>query len=221
MCGKFTQMARWDGCVRPEDFANAPDGPAETITPMRHASVIRLNAEGGRETARLRWGIVPPWTDDAGRAPLLHARAETLEEKKTFREAFLTRRGLVVVSTFNEGKEVAPNKTEQHVIASDDRKPIAIAVIWERWSKKPGAPLETFAMVTVPPNRLIGTITDRMPAVIPYASWGKWLGEGGASVAELKTLLVPFEGNWTMQEERPRKPKRPAPFVEPDQTTLF
>ena len=86
---------------------------------------------------------------------------------------------------------------------------------------KPGAPLETFAMVTVPPNRLIGTITDRMPAVIPYASWGKWLGEGGASVAELKTLLVPFEGNWTMQEELPRRPKRPSPPAEPDQTTLF
>jgi putative SOS response-associated peptidase YedK len=221
MCGKFTQLARWDGCVTPEDFASAGEGPAETVTPMRHASVIRLNGEGERETARLRWGLVPPWTDDPIRAPIIHARAETIEEKKTFREAFLNRRGLVVVSTFNEGREIAPNKTEQHTITPDDRKPIAIAVIWERWTRKPGAALECFAMVTVPPNRLIATITDRMPAVIPYEAWGTWLGEEKASVDELKALLVPFEGNWAMQEERPRKPRRAVPSAEPDQSSLF
>jgi putative SOS response-associated peptidase YedK len=212
-------MARWDGCVRPEDFARAPDGPADTVTPMRHASVIRLNAEGQRETAWMRWGLVPPWTNDPNRGPVIHARAETIEEKPLFREAFLYRRGLAVVRTFNEGKEIAANKTEQHTIAPNDGNPIAIAVVWERWTG--GAGLETFAMVTVPANRLITTITDRMPAVIPHDAWGKWLGEEPAGVEELKTLLVPFEGNWTMQEELPRRPKRPSPPAEPDQTTLF
>jgi hypothetical protein len=36
--------------------------------------------------------------------------------------------------------------------------------------------LLTFAMVTVAANKLIGEITDRMPAVIPPEHWGTWLG---------------------------------------------
>jgi putative SOS response-associated peptidase YedK len=32
-------------------------------------------------------------------------------------------------------------------------------------------------MVTVPPNKLIARITDRMPAVIAPNDWAKWLGE--------------------------------------------
>ena len=210
MCGKFTQMMRWGDLVTLADLIGAPEGPAETVTPMRFATVIRLKPESKRKTARMRWGLVPPSAKDPNRALFIHARAESLDERPTFREAFLRRRGLVVVKTFNEGKEIAPNKTQQHTITQDNGRPVAIAVIWERWGEKHGAALETFAMVTVPANALIGTITDRMPAVIPYGQWGTWLGETHASADELKALLVPFEGDWTMQAEKPVKPMKPG-----------
>jgi len=58
-------------------------------------------------------------------------------------------------------------------------------------------------MVTVPANRLIGTITDRMPAIVAAEHWAKWLGEEPASVEDLKPMLVPLEGNWTMRPEKP------------------
>src|SRR6185295_5685146 len=116
---------------------------------------------------------------------------------------FFHRRALVVVKTFNEGKEITPSKTEQHVILPDDGKPLAIAIIWERWGEKHGGALESFAMVTVPANALIGRITDRMPAVIAPEHWAKWLGEEPASVDELKGMLTPFEGDWTMRPEKP------------------
>jgi putative SOS response-associated peptidase YedK len=218
MCGKFTQMMSWGELVTLADLIGVSEGPAETVTPMRFATVVRLGGEGRRETARMRWGLVPPSARDPNRAPFIHARRESLDEKVNFRDAFLHRRGLVVVKTFNEGKEVTPNKTEQHTITPDDGKPVAIAVIWERWGEKHGAALDTFAMVTVPANRLIGAITDRMPAVIPPEHWGKWLGEEPASAQELKALLVPFEGNWTMKPEKPPRPQKPA---DPDQPTLF
>jgi putative SOS response-associated peptidase YedK len=208
MCEKFAQMMRWGELVTLADLG-APEGPSETVTPMRFATVIRLSAEGTRKTARMRWALVPPSRKDPSRALFIHARAESLDERPTFRDAFLRRRGLVVVKTFNEGKEIAPNKTQQHTITPDDGRPVAIAVIWERWGEKHGAALETFAMVTVPANALIGTITDRMPAVIPHDHWGTWLGETHASADELKALLAPFEGNWTMRLEKPVKPMKP------------
>ena len=111
---------------------------------------------------------------------------------------------------------IPPKRTEQHTITPNDGRPVAIAVVWERWGEPHGAALETFAMVTVPANRLIGEITDRMPAIVQPEDWAKWLGEEAASVDALKAMLTPFEGDWTMRPEKPRPPKDT-----PDQPSLF
>ena len=218
MCGKFVQMKDWEAMVELAELVlRTSHGLSETITPMRVASVIRVNADGKREVARMRWGFVPANAADQNiGAQFIHARAETIEEKPTYRDAFFNRRGLVIVRTFNEGKEITPTKTEQHVITPRDGKPLAIAVIWERWRK---LPLESFAMVTTAANALIGTITDRMPAVIAPEHWGRWLGEEPASVDELKAILKPYEGDWDM--EAAARAKSPAPKKPSAQQELF
>jgi putative SOS response-associated peptidase YedK len=218
MCGKFVQMKDWEAMVELAELVlSTSHGLSETITPMRVASVIRVNADGKREVARMRWGFVPANAADQNiGTQFIHARAETIEEKPTYRDAFFNRRGLVIVRTFNEGKEITPTKTEQHVITPRDGKPLAIAVIWERWRKMP---LESFAMVTTAANALIGTITDRMPAVIAPEHWGRWLGEEPASVDELKAILKPYEGDWDM--EAAARAKSPAPKKPSAQQELF
>ena len=219
MCGKFTQMMSWGELVALADLIGAPDGPIETVTPMRFATVIRLTPEGVRQAARMRWGFVPADARDPSvGTKFIHARAETLEQKPTFRDAFLERRGLLVVNTFNEGKEITPRKTEQHVVTLRDRKATAIAVIWERWHGNPALPpLETFAMVTVPANDVIGTITDRMPALVADEDWAKWLGEESATVDALKAVLRPSDLPMDMEKAgKPPPPPRPS-----DQPELF
>jgi putative SOS response-associated peptidase YedK len=218
MCGKFTQMMSWSELVRLADLVGAPAGDAETVTPMRLAIVVTLDEAGQRKAVKMRWGMVARGAKDPmSGTKHIHARAETLDELPTFREAFAHRRGLVVVSTFNEGKEITPTKTEQHVVTPRDGKPLAIAVVWERWAAHNEGELLTFAMVTVPANRLIGTITDRMPAIVPPDDWTKWLGEEPASVAELKAVLKPFEGDWDMRPQ----PKSPPPKKPSAQQELF
>ncbi len=211
-------MMGWGALATLADLIGAPQGVSETVTPMRFATVIRLNAAGKREAVRMRWGLVLPSVKDPNRAPFIHARAESADEKPTFADAFMCRRALLVVKTFNEGKEISPSKTEQHTITPNDGKPVAIAVIWERWGEPHGAALESFAMLTVPANALIGTITDRMPAIVAAEDWAKWLGEEPASTVELKALLKPFEGDWTM---RPEKPAKPSPVANDPQLPLF
>jgi putative SOS response-associated peptidase YedK len=221
MCGKITQMVGWAELLAWAEMVAAPQSTIEAITPMRFASVIRLGADGAREAVRMRWGLVPPWESDPMMGTRhIHARAETIETKRTFRDAFARRRGLVVVHSFNEGREVTPTRTEQHIITPRDGAPLAIAVIWERWIAPDSASLLSFAMVTVAANALIGTITDRMPALIAPADWPKWLGEEPAGVDELKAMLVPIEGDWEMQPaEQSRPPKPPKP--ESAQRDLF
>jgi putative SOS response-associated peptidase YedK len=218
MCGKFTQMMSWGQYVTLADLIGAPKSGPETVTPMRDAFVIALDGHGERKSVRMRWGLVPRGDKNPNAGPRhIHARSETIDTKITFADSFARRRGLVVVDTFNEGEEITPTKTRQYVVTPRDGKPMAIAVIWDRWGEPHGGFLLSFAMVTVPPNKLIGTITDRMPAVLQPDDWAKWLGEEPATVDELKVMLKPFDGDWTMAPQQktgppPRPPRQPDLF---------
>jgi putative SOS response-associated peptidase YedK len=221
MCGKFTQRSEWRELVRLDEIARANAAPTaiETITPMRFAQVIALDGNGERKSVAMRWGLIPPFAEDAKQAkPHIHARAETIDSKSTFRDSFLNRRGLIVVSTFNEGEEVG-SKTVQYVCTPKDGRHVAIAVIWDRWSDG-GPSLLSFAMLTTPPCEIISTITDRMPALLEDSDWPKWLGEEPASVEELKAMLrvSPRDLDMThaVKPPSPAKPSRNA-----DQAELF
>jgi putative SOS response-associated peptidase YedK len=218
MCGKFTQMASWREVVAfSAPFSAVPEDAAlDVATPMRFAHVLRLDAEGRREVAAMRWGFADKKAGAPDRPKHMHARAETIDERATFAEAFRERRGILLVATFNEGEELPSGKTKQWVITPKDRKPLAIAVIWEEWAK-PDAQggeerLATFVMATTPPNALVATITDRMPAILPPEAWPAWLGETDAPLADIKALLQTHEdgGAWEMapQERKSARPPR-------------
>ena len=216
MCGKVTQAHAWKEAVDYADLVFG-GGDDETVTPMRFARIIARDDSGVRRSVRMRWGLVPPWeTDPRLGSRHIHARAETIDSKPTFREAFAQRRGILPVTSFNEGEEITPTRTRQYVITP--KETLGIAVIWERWTGAEGT-LLTFAMVTTPANALVSAITDRMPAVLDEADWAKWLGEEPSSAEKLKAMLKPAEGgDWAMQPAgKPPPPPKPAPA----QASLF
>jgi putative SOS response-associated peptidase YedK len=219
MCGKFTQMMSWGTGVELSDLQGSINaGIVETVTPMRFASVIVLGDDGRRRAVRMRWGLVPSGVKDPRTVkPFIHARAETIDVKPTFRAAFASRRGIVAVTTFNEGREITPTKTEQYVLTPQDGAPIGIGVVWERWQEPHSGSLFSFAMVTVPPNERIATITDRMPALIDAADWPLWLGETPAPLADVKALLKPSDRGLDMK----RAGKPPPRKKDDGQQSLF
>jgi putative SOS response-associated peptidase YedK len=70
-------------------------------------------------------------------------------------------------------------------------------------------------MVTVPPNAVVATITDRMPALIDAADWPQWLGETPVPLAALKALLRPSARTLDLQKAvKPRrKPDKGQPSL--------
>jgi putative SOS response-associated peptidase YedK len=161
----------------------------------------------------MRWGFV----DMRAKSPMerpkhMHARAETIDTLPTFATPFAFRRGILLTSTFNVGQELPSGRVVQHTISPRDGKPIPIAVIWEKWENRNEGTLLTFVMVTTAPNALIATVTDRMPAIIRPEHWPLWLGETCAPLAQVKTILQPFDGDWDMTEQKkPQQPQRSAP----------
>lgn len=217
MCGKFTQMAEWKEVVAfSQPLTAIPEGQPVTVsTPMRTAKVIRIGDDGRRELVAMRWGFSKP-ENPSFKPDHMHARAETVDTRPTFAEAFAERRGIVMVETFNEGEEQPNGRTKQWVIRPRDRKPIAIAVIWEEWVGDAGSE-PTFVMITVPPNPLIAGITDRMPAILRQEDWATWLGEADAPLSGVKALLKTFddEGVWEMSEQQPAtKAAKPKPQMD-------
>lgn len=224
MCGKITQHVRWTDLPAvmrefgPEGVASEDpeDNRVDLATPMRMARVIALDPNGERQLHLMRWGFDAPWE----RAKLvIHARGETIDQLPTFRDAFAKRRGILVCRTFNEGQEIG-GKTKQYVITPKDGRPVAIAVIWQQETMANGQPVLTFVMATTQNNKLIGAITDRMPAVLRPGDWPKWLGEEPATPADLKAMLKPHEGDWDMAPQERAKPERSARTA-PRQPSLF
>src|SRR5260221_10615610 len=77
------------------------------IAPTQEAPVIRVDPEGAREVALLRWGLVPAWAKDlAVGTKMINARCEGVEAKPAFRAAIRSRRCLVPASGFFEWKGV-------------------------------------------------------------------------------------------------------------------
>ncbi len=225
MCGKFTQHSTWrdvHAFSQPLTLTGAPD-ELTVSTPMRFANIIRLNEAGEREVVSMRWGFAGKGDANPSRPKHMHARSETIDRLPTFANAFMHGRGILVVHTFNEGEELPNGRTKQWVITPNDDKPIAIAVICEKWTNG-SEELDTFIQVTTPANALISKITDRMPAILQPEDWATWLGEREGGLADVKAVLRTYEdgGNWTMTEQEPtRKAKPVKPKKDAGQAGLF
>lgn len=166
---------------RPEGF-----GPRARIASGERAFVI-VREGGERVLKSMQWGLVPHWAKDAsGGEKCFNARAETLGEKPSFREAFRARRCLVPADGFFEGSRPGLWR-----VARRDGGLFAFAGLWEIWRGPDGALLETYAVVTTPPNDAMKHIHPRMPAVLDLRDEACWLDDTDA--ATLSNLLKPFQ----------------------------
>jgi SOS response associated peptidase (SRAP) len=73
------------------------------------------------------------------------ARAEDIETKPAFREAFQRRRCLVALDNFYEWKRTATGK-QPYAIALADRRPMAMAGLWETWRSPAGERIRSFTI---------------------------------------------------------------------------
>jgi putative SOS response-associated peptidase YedK len=167
--------------------------PSWNVAPTDQVPVVRFDRKAGeRSLDLLGWGLVPYWAPDTkvGFANI-NAKAEGIESRPAFREAFQRRRCLVPVDNFYEWAKTAVGK-QPYAIALADRRLMALAGLWENWRSPAGEWIRSFAIITTTPNELGARLHNRMPVVLKPEAWAVWLGQEQADVPDLKTLLAPF-----------------------------
>jgi len=144
----------------------------------------------------LKWGLVPPWAKDVTIGnKMINARAETISEKPSFRNAFKKKRCIVIADSFYEWKRHEDKtKTPMRIKLKTDEL-FAMAGIWEGWKSPDGKTLYTCSVITTGPNELMKDIHDRMPVILKRDNEKTWLDPAIADTTRLEPLLVPFDEN--------------------------
>lgn len=204
MCGRYTLSTspealeqRFHAVLSREVFT-----PTYNAAPSQALPVIRNTHP--QEIIASAWGFVPEWAD--GRAdikPLINARAETIATKPTFRQAFRTKRCLVLADGFYEWQRAGKRKVP-HRIALKGGEPFAFAGIWSTVHDASGHPYTTFAILTTEANELVAQIHNRMPVILHARDEATWLDQHCPPDAA-QALLVPFPADLlTLYEVSPK-----------------
>ncbi|ABC24507.1 SOS response-associated peptidase [Rhodospirillum rubrum] len=194
MCGRFACVTAPEALQRlfetTTDRRTFP--PRWNIAPSQDIAVVRFNPENGqRALDLLRWGLIPHWAKDPGiAAKLINARAETLLEKPSFRQAFQRRRCLIPADHFYEWAPGAKPR-QPYLIKPSAGGLFSFAGLWENWRAADGTWLRTVTIITTTANAAMAAVHDRMPVIIPPGFWPLWLGEAPAAPADLAALLQP------------------------------
>lgn len=160
MCGRFFTLSGEENVER-------------VVFPTNEVEV--LMRYGWRAMA---WGFPKP----VGSGVLINARAETVMEKPTFRDAFAQRRCLVPADGYFEWQRRDGRKTKARFrLKRADGARLMMAGLYNEQGR--------FVILTQPPNSTVAPLHDRMPVILTAPELQTlWLQEDGLAALVLQTL---------------------------------
>lgn len=195
MCGRYTLHHPTSQVVMRfgvQEVLAAPADERYNIAPSQPIPVV-VQENDKRELDAFQWGLIPSWAKDPAIGnKLINARAETLAEKPSFRNALTRRRCLIPSDGFYEWQMQEDGKRQPMYIHRRDGDLFAFAGLWEEWKDPDGRPLRTCAIITVPANDVVSGIHDRMPAMLRPDQEAQWLDASLKSAPEVTRLLMPY-----------------------------
>ena len=194
MCGRYVLYSSSSRLreVFKAEFAKEIS-PNYNIAPSLQVPIVR-ETDHKRKITLARWGLVPSWAKKINTGySTINARAETLDEKPMFKQAFKYRRCLISADGFMEWQAVAHSKAKQPwFFVVKNQQPFAFAGLWDHWQDPGHANIESCTMIIIEANDLMRPIHDRMPVILPPEQWSAWLNTENTDIQMLKPLLKPY-----------------------------
>jgi putative SOS response-associated peptidase YedK len=166
--------------------------PKANVLPRQNALVVASH-DGLIQVDEMQFALLPRWSKESTVKYATHnARLDTIEEKASFKDAFIKRHCVVPMSGFVEpiyegdlaGNMVEFNPCSTHVLLA--------AGIWEEWSsKETGEIIQSFSVITHEPIPFVRkTGHDRSPLLLSKEGTEQWLASEGSEAKELKESLL-------------------------------
>ncbi len=193
MCGRFALSAKTGEIenLLPEKKISGIIVPRYNIAPTQQIAAV-LNSMP-TEISHIRWGLIPFWAKDESIGnSLINARAETLQEKSSFKMPLRKKRCLIPASGFYEWKALAGEKRKiPHFIRMKNSECFTFAGLWDSWKDSGNNTIITATIITTVPNELMAAIHNRMPVIIPREKRNLWLSNL-EDISEIGKLLLPY-----------------------------
>ncbi len=217
-----------------------------SVTPAYHINAysfprypILTHQQPGQFQA-IRWGLVPHWVKskadaDKLRAQTINARAETIYEKPSYRQAAKRAQRCIIPVTgffewYTDGRNAGKNKYPFYL--STDQPIASIAGLWDEWpDPDTGEVITTFSLLTTAANPLLAAVHNekkRMPCVLTAEAEHSWLYDEltERDALHLLTTTYPVEHmhsqsiskRITSRTEDSNVPEVLAPFTYPELT---
>ena len=192
MCGRYDNLIPRDAMVQlfgVEELPPTNFPPRYNIAPTQDVPIVVVSEGGDRQVLMARWGLVPPWINAIPKQPHINARAETVDRKPLFRDAFAARRCLVPATGFYEWERMEDGR-QPFRFRMRGADPFAFAGLWEA-SQIEGRRMHSTTIIVTKANELTAAIHDRMPVIIPRDAYATWL-DPSTTIEEARGMLRPF-----------------------------
>jgi len=206
MCGRFVLLT--DLRVITESF-NVQNVACEyrtghNISPSQQIAAV-INKDDQNSLVGFRWGLIPTWAKDPSIGyKMFNARAETIAEKPSFKNAFQERRCLIVADGFYEWQKLGKIKKPLR-FSLKSGEPFGLAGLYETWISPEKKTVNTCTIITTEPNDLLRPIHDRMPVIVQKDREAIWIDPDNHNQKELLSILKPYSSNeMTMSEVESR-----------------
>ena len=191
MCGRFTLGVEPVELQEAFDLSEAPVDWVirDNIAPTQPVAVL-ASAET-RRIEYMRWGLIPSWAKDISiGSKMFNARAETIQEKPSFKTAFARRRCLIPADGFYEWLKQEKGPSTPFRFQLKEKKMFAFAGLWELWRSPEGDELKSCTIITTEANEMVAKVHPRMPVILDTANCWQWLEN--RDPASLQRMLMPF-----------------------------
>jgi len=172
MCGRVLVGENKDIVITGRDGrkfspkANAAGNPGSMLPVVTDAMPDKVQ--------QFRWGLLT-LEDDKIHSKNKHARIESLHSIGLWRNLLGKKHCVIRIQAFFEYNK---EQERTYLIERADGKPFYIAGLWDVWIDiQTNVLLPTFVMITMPPNRAMAEIHDRMPAILERGHIKTWLNQ--------------------------------------------
>lgn len=170
--------------------------------------IIKAKGDCDIEIELAHWEFIPPWVkslkeQEVSRKKfnMLNAIGEELFVKKSYKDAALKRRCLILSSGFYEWRHFRPENSKKdeaypYYINLPGQEYFFIAGIWQPWTdRETGETMDTFALVTTKANSLMEQVHNkkrRMPTILPENLAFEWIQDGLSEqrITEIATYQI-------------------------------